>query len=59
MERYSIIEDKNPREIVLLRGRDCAYRRCTFCDYYSDFGCNEKENYKNNSDLTLKLIKEL
>lgn len=32
MTRYSVIEDKNPREIVLLRGRGCAWKRCRFCD---------------------------
>ena len=37
MERYSIIREKNPREIVLLRGRGCRWRRCRFCDYHLDF----------------------
>lgn len=36
MERYSVITDKRPRELVLLRGRGCAYKRCTFCDYHLD-----------------------
>lgn len=34
--RYSVITQKNPREIVLLRGRGCAWKRCTFCDYHLD-----------------------
>lgn len=36
MERYSIIRDKMPREFVLLQGTGCRWRRCEFCDYYSD-----------------------
>lgn len=36
MERYSVIEEKRPREIVLLRGCGCAYRKCAFCDYHID-----------------------
>lgn len=45
MERYSIIEEKNPREIVLLRGRGCTWRRCRFCDYHLDFCADEQANY--------------
>lgn len=48
MERYSVIHEKNPREIVLLRGRGCAWRKCTFCDYHLDFSRNDEENYKLN-----------
>lgn len=36
MIRYSIIHEKNPREILLLRGTGCRWRRCTFCDYHLD-----------------------
>ena len=36
MVRYSVITDKNPREIVLLRGFGCAWKKCTFCDYHLD-----------------------
>lgn len=36
MIRYSIISEKNPREILLLRGTGCRWRRCTFCDYHLD-----------------------
>lgn len=45
MERYSIIKEKNPREIVLLRGRGCSWRRCRFCDYHLDFCTDEQANY--------------
>ncbi len=36
-ERYSLIQD-GPRheEIVLLQGRGCFWKKCSFCDYYHD-----------------------
>ena len=48
MQRYSIIRDKNPREIVLLRGKGCQYKRCAFCDYHEDASQDEKENLRIN-----------
>lgn len=45
MERYSIINNKQKREIVLLRGRGCIYKKCTFCDYYSDSCKDEQKNF--------------
>ncbi len=45
LARYSIIHEKNPREIVLLRGRGCVWRRCRFCDYHLDFSRDEKANF--------------
>lgn len=45
MQRYSVISDKNPGEIVLLRGKGCRYKRCAFCDYHEDELQNEQENY--------------
>ena len=36
MERYSRIENKHKREIVLLKARPCAWSKCTFCDYIED-----------------------
>ena len=35
--RYAVINEKNPREIVMLRGLGCSWRRCRFCDYHLDF----------------------
>lgn len=43
--RYSIIERKNPREIILLRGSGCKWRKCRFCDYHKDFSKNEEANF--------------
>lgn len=50
MQRYSVIKEKNPREIVLLRGRGCRYRRCAFCDYHDDASCDEQANLKINTE---------
>ncbi|WP_199769594.1 hypothetical protein [Helicobacter pametensis] len=36
LKRYGVIESKNKREIVLLQGLGCRYKRCLFCDYYLD-----------------------
>lgn len=45
MERYSIITQKNPREIVLLKARPCTWGKCSFCDYILDNAENENENF--------------
>lgn len=51
MERYSVITEKLKREIVLLRGRGCAYRRCTFCDYHLDCSPSDEDNFALNSSV--------
>lgn len=48
MNRYSVITEKNPREILLLRGSGCKWRRCRFCDYHLDFSTDEEENFRLN-----------
>lgn len=50
MQRYSVITEKNPREIVLLRGQGCRYRRCAFCDYHEDASCDEQANLAINTE---------
>lgn len=47
-KRYSVIHQKNPREILLLRGRGCGWRRCSFCDYHLDFSKDDEANYRLN-----------
>ncbi|MFI3238402.1 MAG: radical SAM protein [Lachnospiraceae bacterium] len=44
LQRYSVIHEKNKREIVLLRGAGCSWRKCRFCDYHLDFSKNQEEN---------------
>ena len=36
MNRYSTIDDKFPREFILLQGTGCRWRQCTFCNYHED-----------------------
>lgn len=55
MQRYSIIENKNPREIVLLRGKGCCWKKCTFCDYHLDSSTSDEENYHLNKDVLSKV----
>lgn len=55
MERYSILKEKNPREIVLLRGSGCKWKRCTFCDYHLDYCDNEEENFLLNKEVLNKV----
>ena len=55
MERYSEITDKLKREIVLLRGRGCAYRKCTFCDYHLDCLDDDGQNFALNKSVLDKL----
>lgn len=58
MERYSKITVKNPREIVLLRGRGCAYEKCSFCDYHLDRSADSEENLKLNSQVLASVTGE-
>lgn len=48
MIRYSEITHKNPREILLLRGSGCKWKRCTFCDYHLDASPDTEENFRLN-----------
>lgn len=49
--RYSIIEEKNKREIVMLRGSGCKWRKCRFCDYHLDFSPDEASNFLLNKEV--------
>ena len=49
MNRYDKITEKNPREIVLLRGTGCQWKRCTFCDYHKDASSDTAANFTLNS----------
>lgn len=51
MDRYSIIEEKNNREIVLLKSFPCVWGKCSFCDYILDNSINEDEINEINFDV--------
>ena len=55
MERYSKIQEKRKREIILLRGSGCVYKKCAFCDYYHDSCKDESENFALNSQVLEKV----
>lgn len=48
MERYSIITEKNKREIVLLRGNGCKWLKCRFCNYHLDKCSDATKNFELN-----------
>lgn len=56
MQRYSVITDKNPREIILLRGSGCKWRRCTFCDYHLDFSRDNDANFELNKPIIDQVV---
>ena len=43
MNRYSVIRGNFPREFLLLQGKGCKWRRCTFCDYHEDASADAYE----------------
>ena len=56
--RYNIIENKNPREIVLLKGNRCIWGKCTFCDYIKDNSDNELDMICFNSTILKNITGE-
>lgn len=51
-ERYSRLpKDYLPQEVVLLMGRGCFYKKCTFCDYHLDQGKDTESVPLNNQVL--------
>lgn len=59
MERYNKITNKNPREIVLLKGRPCAWGKCRFCDYIEDNSRDVQEMNALNQEVLFHVTGEL
>lgn len=59
MERYSVIRNKNPREIVLIKSFPCAWGKCAFCDYVDDNSRDEEEMVSFNSQVLSRITGEL
>lgn len=55
MVRYAEITEKNPREIVMLRGSGCRWRRCTFCDYHLDCSRDIAANFALNGKILSRI----
>ncbi len=51
INRYSKINNKNKREIVLLKARSCKWGKCTFCDYIYDNEIDEEKIDKINLEV--------
>lgn len=49
--RYSVITEKNPREIVMLVGDGCKWRKCRFCNYHLDFSSDKEHNFQVNREV--------
>jgi hypothetical protein len=49
--RYSFIEQKEIREIILLKSRPCFWGKCTFCDYILDNSVSLEEIDRINSSI--------
>ena len=58
MERYGRIQEKDKREIVLLKGFPCAWGKCTFCDYIEDNAHDSEEMIKTNKNILEKITGE-
>ncbi len=58
MERYGKILSKRKREIVLLRGSGCIYKRCAFCDYFNDSDRDESANFQLNREVLSRVSGE-
>ena len=58
MERYNVIREKNPREIVLLKGFPCIWGKCAFCDYTDDNSQDEDEMLALNSRILSRVTGE-
>lgn len=55
IERYSVITNKNPREIALLKSTACKWGRCTFCDYIHDNSDDVENIIKTNKEVLKKI----
>lgn len=55
MERYSTIDKKYKREIVLLKARPCRWGKCRFWDYIEDNEINEEKIDKINEKVLRKI----
>lgn len=58
MDRYSIINGKNEREIVLLKSFPCVWGKCSFCDYISDNSTDKCEVLSVNKPVLAQITGE-
>ena len=58
MIRYSKIEEKQKREIVLLIARPCFWGKCSFCDYIEDNSTDQEFMIRKNHEVLEKVTGE-
>ena len=56
--RYSKVERKFQREIVLLKSFPCAYGKCSFCNYIEDNSNDEEEVNRVNLEVLEEITGE-
>ena len=56
--RYSKVEGKFQREIVLLKSFPCAYGKCSFCNYIEDNSNDEEEVNRVNLEVLEEITGE-
>ena len=54
--RYNVIDEKNKREIVLLKAFPCKWGRCTFCDYIEDNSTQEASMNSLNEEVLAMVV---
>lgn len=59
LQRYHVVEGKNPREMVLLRAYPCRWGKCTFCDYIADNDTNTEKIVQENREILQNVTGEL
>ncbi|MBA5850205.1 hypothetical protein H2684_02605 [Clostridium sp. cel8] len=55
LKRYGQVTKRLPREVVLLRGSGCTWKKCVFCDYHLDCDSNAFRNRKLNHEVLQKV----
>lgn len=58
MQRYSKIQDKIPREILLLKSLPCLYGKCSFCNYILDNSISLEEIQSVNAEIIEQITGE-
>ena len=53
--RHIFIPEKNPRELVMLQGSGCGWRKCRFCDYHLDYCTDANQAFNLNQNVLSKI----
>ena len=53
--RYSVVRHKYPREMVMLRGTGCSWKKCAFWNYHLEFATDTNKNFLLNKEVLSKV----